>query len=395
MRICIVSPYFPSPKLPGYIEGIFLLRYAIILKGQGHDVFVVTTKRRGTLAFEEMEGIKIFRTPCFVIPKIRYPIPVMPKLMRTILDVVREYEIDVIEFNNYVFLTALPIFFIREKVKLPITVSVDGVRGVHGIGASSASSGNKFVDFVRLLYGLTFAKGILKRADGIRLAYAALKKYLIDMGFLPDKMHVIYNAVDLRIFSQGYNRERLRKQLALGTENILVLYVGRLDHVKGVEYLIGAAKNIVDKYESVKFVLVGEGSLRTAYQTMARDYKENILFLGWRSDVAKLMHAADIFVLSSLSEGCPNVVLEAAATGLPIVATNVGAVPEIITHTKSGLLVPPRNVEQLEHAISTFIEDPETGRRMGERLREYVQENFSVEAIGKRIKQYYRDALAS
>lgn len=384
MKICIVCPRFPSSKVPDSIEGIFRYKYARILQKFGHEVFIVSTKTPGTPALEEVNGIKIFRVSAYDIPKIRYPIPVLPKLIKTILEVVNEFGIDVLEFNSHDYLTTLPIFFIRAKVRIPITMSVDGLTGM------TYFYGNRLVDFVGLLHTFSLGKEVLKRADGIRLSHEDLVKHLERIGIRPDRLHVVHNAVDLDVFNPRITTETQRRELGIEKDDIVVLYVGRLDSVKGINYLIDVARILVTKHHKVKFVLVGEGTMRKTYQASVRDVGNRIIFTGLRKDIPDLMNAADVFVLPSLSEGCPNTVLEAAAAAVPAVSSNVGAAPEIIVDGETGFLVQPRNVEELKGALQTLIENPERAKEMGRKARQFVGENFNERIIGGRMDAFYR-----
>lgn len=384
-----MCPNFPSPKISGYIDGIFRQKYARILRSRGHEVFVVTTKIEGMPPFEEVGGIKVFRVPSRVIKKIRYPIPAFTELIRTILNVVEKYKVDVIEFNNHMFLTSLPIFIIRRIVKTPITLSIDGLNGI------TYFSGSKFVDLVGLFYTMTLGAQMFRKADGIRLSHTALIKYLRRMGVSQSRLYVVYNAVDLAVFHPNYDALAQRKDLGIGLKDTVVLYVGRLDAVKGVGYLISAAKNLMKKYGSLKLLLVGDGALYQEYREMAKGFESQIIFTGVRRDIPPLMNIADILVLPSLAEGCPNIVLEAAATATPVVATSVGASPEIIIDGKTGFLVHPRGAKELERMLQLLIENPETRRAMGESALEVVRKKFNMSAIGDHIDMFYQDVVKS
>lgn len=371
----------------GQIDRVFVYKYTQILRRHGHEVFIVTTRQKGAPPFETVDGIKVFRISSYSIPRIRYPIPNFPKLTTTIIQVVEKYRIDILEFNNHNYLTAIPLLFVRRRIKIPVAMSVDGLVGLTWV------YGNKLIDFVALMYTFSVGKQLLKRADGFRLSNAALGQHLARLGIPQSKFQVVYNSIDRLVFHPGYERELKRDELGIKPEDRVVIYVGRLDPVKGVHYLLLAAKNILERKKNLKFLIVGDGSMRKTYEEMVSDFKENIIFTGLRRDVAALLNAADIMVLPSISEGCPNVVLEAAATATPIIASNVGGVPELLTHGETGFLVPPKNVKELETAIETLIDNPKMAKEMGQKAQAYVDQNFSVEQIGKRIEKYYSRVL--
>ena len=370
-----------------YIEGIFLYKYAKMLEKNGHEVFIITTKKKNMPSFETFGNMKIFRVDSFTIPKLSYPVPVLPRWIKRIMQVVKKYQIDLIEFNNSKYLTCLPIFFVKKKVFQPVTVSVDGLAGI------TFFSGSKIVDLIGLAQTLTVGKGVMKRADGIRLSHGALIKHLVEMGIPKNKLRIIYNYVDTRKFHPGYDRKAIRRRLGVDMDDLVILFVGRIEEVKGLDYLIDAAKNLVKRYDRLRFILVGDGASIKKYQNMVTNFGNSFIFTGIRRDVAQLMNAADILVLPSLSEGCPNVVLEASSVGLPVVATAVGAVPEIILNNKTGIIVPPKDAESLEKAIQTLIENPEKAKKIGRKAREHISSHFNMKTISERVKDFYQMAV--
>jgi len=379
----MVPPHFPSSKKPNYIEGIFRYRYVKLLRKYGHEIFIVTTKMKKVPSFEEMDGIKIFRVASYSIPIIRYPIPLLPELIKTILEVVKKYEIDIIEFTNHIYLTTLPLIFIRKKINIPIVVSVDGLPNI------TYFYGNKVVDFFGMIHTLTLGKLVLKRADAIRLSHAALKRHLMKEGMSQNKLKVIYNAVDLRVFHCNYDKEQKRRELGVNENEMIILFVGRLDKVKGVDHLIDVAKNLVKQFDNLKFILVGEGSMYRTLRRKTSGLEKKIIFTGLRRDIASLMNAADVFVLPSISEGCPNTILEAAAVGKPIVASRVGAIPEILKDGETGFLVKPGSKQELEEAICEIIQNPQKAEKRGQEARESVMRKFNMDIVGKNINAFY------
>ena len=162
----------------------------------------------------------------------------------------------------------------------------------------------------------------------------------------------------------------------------IVLGAGRLSPEKGVPVLIVAAKQVIEADPGARFVVFGEGTMQPALQRQIDDADLNGLFVlpGFRSDLDQLMPCADLFVLPSFTEGLPNVVLEASAAGVPVVATAVGGTPEVVADGKTGLLVPPGDPLRLAQAIVSLLLDPEKRRRMGNAGREYVRSRFTFEA---------------
>lgn len=209
----------------------------------------------------------------------------------------------------------------------------------------------------------------------------ATADWLVDKRGVPrSKVMVIPYGVDLKLYQVGRNPE-LKAKLGVPAESPVVGVVARLHPQKGHRYLIEAARSIVASHPAVRFVIVGDGELRPELEQQVRDsnLSQNFLFLGFRDDVKDLLKVFDMFVLPSLYEGLPNVVLEAMATGLPVVATAVDGTIELIVDDETGFLVPPKSPQDLSAKISFLLADDERRRRFGNRGRERVEQNYSLE----------------
>ncbi|HZI94736.1 MAG TPA: glycosyltransferase [Patescibacteria group bacterium] len=165
----------------------------------------------------------------------------------------------------------------------------------------------------------------------------------------------------------------------------VVASVGRLNPVKGHEYLVAAWPRVVARYPEARLLLIGparpEDRQRIERAVRATGHEDRILLLGPRRDVPRLLGMVDVVALPSLTEGFSNVVIEAGAAGRPVVATRVGGNPEAIEEGVTGLLVPSRDPTALADALIELLGDPERRRRMGEAARRRVRELYSVERM--------------
>ena len=164
-----------------------------------------------------------------------------------------------------------------------------------------------------------------------------------------------------------------------------VLFVGRLERVKGIEYLIDAFRMICKKHDDVVLEIAGDGSLSTFLRkTVFSDpiIRNRVRFLGRipHEHIHKLMKKSTFLVLPSLSEGLPLTVLEAMASGLPVIASRVGGIPEIVVDGHNGLLVPPRSVERLAFAMDRLLSNPSLIIELGRRARE-VAEKYRISKV--------------
>jgi glycosyltransferase involved in cell wall biosynthesis len=210
-------------------------------------------------------------------------------------------------------------------------------------------------------------------------------------------IHVIPTGVDPSRF-EGVSKDHARDKLHLGQEAKVIIYVGRLCPIKGLEYLIKAMRLIKDEENDARLVLVGEGEERGHLEGLVSQLglKECTTFTGKvpNEAVPEHMAAGNVFVLPSLSEGFPLVVLEAMAAGLPIVATNVGGIPEFIVNAENGFLVEPKDPEQIAEKVCLLLGDDELRRRISENNKEKARD-YSWENIIDRLEHVYTDALAN
>jgi len=211
-----------------------------------------------------------------------------------------------------------------------------------------------------------------------------------------DKSVVIYSGIELNKYKDLLLNEKqnLKKELGIPENSLIVGTAGRLVPVKGTEFLIEAAKYIISKYPDTFFIFTGDGPLEQDLKRKAleMDISENIILLGWRDDAAKIISIYDVFVLPSLNEGMGRVLVEAMALGKPIVASNVGGIPDLVIHGKNGFLVPPKHPKELAKYIQIVIEDKEKREKMRLAGKEMAM-NFSAENMVEKIEKSYRELL--
>jgi glycosyltransferase involved in cell wall biosynthesis len=201
----------------------------------------------------------------------------------------------------------------------------------------------------------------LHNADRVFGICADLSAKAIALGARPERCSVVYNGLDLDHFPMR-DRDACRARLELPSGIELLLYVGNLKHVKGVDVLVAAFELVARRRASARLALIGDGPMLPALraQATAAGIGERVLFLGRRPhvEVGNWMSAADVFVLPSRSEGLPNVVWESVACGTPVVASRVGGVPEAFDPEFAGALVEPEDAEALANAIVSILERP-------------------------------------
>ncbi len=213
------------------------------------------------------------------------------------------------------------------------------------------------------------------------VAVSAAQGELVKAAGVPAKhVTVIHNAARLNAFPppSADGRSRLTEIASTPGEH-LVVTAARLSPEKGIHVLIDAARRIVDVMPGVRFIVFGEGAERDRLEWIIEENSlcDAFALPGFRADLDELLPNADLAVLPSFTEGLPNVVLEASAAGVPVVATAVGGTPECIINDETGLLIPAGQPEPLVSSITSMLRDPAKRRRMGDAGRDYVRDEFS------------------
>ncbi len=202
-------------------------------------------------------------------------------------------------------------------------------------------------------------------------------------GLRPERVGVIYNGINIATFANGGGptavRSQVRRELGIGDDDLILLQVARLDALKDHLTAIRALERVSKRWPDVKLLLAGEGPEQSAIagEIRRRNLESQVRFLGSRSDVPRLLHSADIFLLTSVSEGIPLTVIEAMAAGLPVVATRVGGVPEIVEEGTTGWLAPAGDDAKLADAVLRLAESLPLRRQMGLAGRQRAESMFS------------------
>jgi len=221
-----------------------------------------------------------------------------------------------------------------------------------------------------------------------------VRDFLRAGGFPPEKLLVIPNGVDVARFAG--RDPAYKERLGLKPDTPLVTTLGRLHEQKGMTYFLRAAASIRRSRPDCHFLLVGRGPLEAQLRAEASQFQiqSHVHFLGFCEDVPAVLKATDVFVLASLWEGMPNALLEAMATGLPVVATRVEGTVDIVEDGKTGVLVMPRDVPALVSSILRLLEDPARATQLGQAAQDHVRAHFPLEAMVGRHEQLYADLLA-
>lgn len=258
-------------------------------------------------------------------------------------------------------------------------------------------------------------KVIHRLAHRIVVNSSAIRDSIIRHGARANKIVVIRNGLiesftapridetfSLRDFNKGLNKqERLQSrhticsELGLNSDVKMVGMVARLVEVKGHRYLLQAASQLAQVDPRVHFVLVGDGPLRSEIVNRIAQFgiANRVHLLGERQDAKSLVSAFDVAVLTSLSEGLPNTVMEAMSQGVPVIATAVGGTLELINDNETGFLVPPANADALATQILFLLNNEKTCKAVAERGRQFIRSQFSMSRMVHSVEGLYDELL--
>jgi glycosyltransferase involved in cell wall biosynthesis len=269
------------------------------------------------------------------------------------------------------------------------------IHGLHGNALEVFDS--KFIHIAKIL----LEKITSKFTDAhISVSEVVSKKYLEYGIGRRMKYFTVRSGMELNKFFNARKEndiQKKRQELGIHREDFIIGNVGRLVASKGHQFLFQAIKRVLKlrKNQSIKLLVIGEGKSRNKLINFVKELnlEKNVIFTGYKKNVTELMALMDIFVLTSIREGLPRVLVEAAAVGMPSIAFNVDGVSEIIKDNYNGFLVNPKNVEQLAGKIIKYIDNKTLILLHGQKGREFVKGKWSVEAMVKETEQIYDDLV--
>ena len=238
-------------------------------------------------------------------------------------------------------------------------------------------------------------KMAMRKIDVVVAVSNAIRKQVMEERGVPsEKARTIHYGIDLEKYTHSDTLKR--KDIGLEDSDLVLGTVARYTDQKGHTYLIDAAPGIVEKFPNAHFVFVGDGPNREDMEAQIKKLglERNFHLLGFRKDVVDLLNLFDVFVLPSLYEGLPNVVLEAMACARPIIATGVDGTAEAVEDGECGYIVPPKNPQALTERINHLIASPDLMRRMGDASRKRVETHFSLEKQIRQFEELYDELIA-
>jgi L-malate glycosyltransferase len=244
---------------------------------------------------------------------------------------------------------------------------------------------------------ITANRLLLERRDRVISVGGAVRRALIDNeGFPPNRVEIIYNGVDLTAFTyQGPERDPIRAQLGVAPDDLLLVQAARLDVMKDHGTSLRTMERLIRERPGTHLALIGSGDKQEEVEAeiAQRGLGRHVHLLGRRQDVARFLSAADVFLLTSISEGIPLTLIEAMGAELPVVSTEVGGVSEVVVAEKTGLLAPAGDDGMLAEHILRLAQDSVTRRSMGRAGRVRALQLFSEAHNHERYLQLYAHML--
>lgn len=223
----------------------------------------------------------------------------------------------------------------------------------------------------------------------------ATENLMLDAGFRPESIKMLYNSIDINTWKRtDGSGTLLKRELGIAPEAMVIGSIGRLSQEKDLITFLRVAKNILVKFPDIIFLIVGDGKGSEIGQELLNEAKslaieKSLLFLGHRTDLMNIYGVLDLFLMTSLTEGLPNTVLEAMAMEVPIVSTAVGGVPEIVEHLKTGTLCNVGDVEGITKSVEELLQNSLTRDKFTANGRALILEKFSFDGRLEAIEKIY------
>jgi glycogen(starch) synthase len=395
-KVCFISPeYWP---LSGG-TGAYVYYLSNELMKNGYKICVVTGSDQ-TLDIKVNEQLNVF---FLKIPKM----PVIKSFMlaassyRKLNSVRGSVNVDITHAN----LPLTPNFAVPPNFGKTLVCTVHSTwkgeaQAIRSEPYSRLNANEKFMVsfnwFLRI-----FEEKMLERANKIIAVSHFTKHELLDYYKVPqEKIRVIHNGVDVNKFKPAKDKRKVKEELGFNPDDLTILSVGRLYARKGLFTLIESIPAVVNRFKNAKFIISGKGQSDEMRKLIAHaekiGVKDSIIFTGYYPDkkLPKLYQAADVFAFSTFYEHHPFAVLEALSTGLPVVTTSVGGIPETIESGKNGFLVEPFNPKQFADRILYLLEHPADAAGMGLLARQTILERFDWRIVVKDVLRVYDEALS-
>jgi N-acetyl-alpha-D-glucosaminyl L-malate synthase BshA len=351
-------------------SGILATRLGVELAKRGHEVHFVTYERPVAIQGVDPENVHVHLVSVLEYPLFKYP-PYTIALGSEMFRVSEQHDLDILHVH-YSIPHSTAAHLAREMTGVPYVVTL------HGSDVTILGSDSSY---------LPVNTHTIEEADAV----TAVSWFMRDEAYgrlgLKKKINVIPNFVDTDVFAPIPCDE---KEIG-SSEDVVITHISNFRPVKRVHDLVYAMKMVSREAPGAKLVLVGAGPDRISVERLVKrlDLEDHVMLTGFRSDVANLLSCSDVVVLCSETESAPLTLLEGMSSGLPVVATSVGGIPEIVDDGVNGFLVQSKNPEAIAERILELNADPGLRSRLGRAARETVLERYTAERIVGQYMEIY------
>jgi glycosyltransferase involved in cell wall biosynthesis len=396
VKVCFISPEY-LPLSGG--TGAYVYYLSNELMKHGNSAYIVT-------GYDESRDVKVNQQHyVFFLKTLKAPVVksflFAGASFRKLNKIRSSFPVDITHVNlPLVPSFAVPTGFGKTLISTVHSTWKGEAEAIKGEPYSRLNSNEKFmVSFNWFLR--VFEEKMLERSNKIIAVSDFTRRELLQYYKVKeDKIRVIHNGVDVDKFKPATDKLKAKAELGFNPEDKAILSVGRLYARKGLFTLIESMALVTRKFKNAKFIIAGKGLSNemkklVSYATKL-GVKDNIVFTGYFPDkkLPRLYQAADVFAFSTFYENLPFAVLEALSTGLPVVTTRVGGIPEMIEDGKNGFLVEPFNSRELADRILYYLEHPAAASEMALLARKTIENQFDWRLIVKKVVKVYDEALS-
>lgn len=321
-------------------------------------------------------------------------VPSFDKWIKQLSNLVDSKTCDLIHVCDYEYLTSIPPLIIKHKYGIPVIIVNDAIIGIPGY-----SFGTFSIDFLAKVYSYTLGAWILGSYDKIIFLYSKLAQQAIKLGISQEKIEVIPNGIDsdeMLSNKKAINPDKIKEKYRIKNNQKVILYVGRLVKQKRVEIVIDVIRELLNKNLNVVGLIVGDGPQRLNLEKRAKTLgvEHSIIFTGHlQEEKYECYSIADLFILPSISEGLPTVLLEAASFELPIIVTDTGGISDIVVHNKTGFLVNKWDCGQYGKYAESLLTNRDIAIKIAKSARKHVESHFSWDKVVEKYEKVYNELI--
>jgi glycosyltransferase involved in cell wall biosynthesis len=341
------------------------------LHALGFEIHIITRHETGLALFEMIEDVPVHRVPSFgpkPVAGATFTLGAVTQLTRLKPDLIHAHEI----------LTPASIAVLSKMInRHPVVVKLlrGGTRG-------------DIYKLKRKLFWKSYFANLNRSVDAFITISHEIDDELVALNVDAEKRVFIPNGVDTRRYLpvSEEHKQKLRTELSVPMRAMVAIYAGRLVPEKRIDQLLAVWMKVHASFHNSHLLIVGSGPEESRLRQMNGN---GVQFTGQVNDARRYLQAADLFVLPSSTEGLSNSMLEAMACGLPVLATKVGGALDVIQHDRSGYLIPPDDVDALQHGLESLLKEKSLRLRLGDAGRQRIVSDFSLDSVAERLASLY------